>query len=46
MEVNFDIKNQQLPGAITGDIEGELEKLDPDKNTKASIVLNYTNYQF
>ena len=45
--VTFDIKSQELPGAMTGDLEdtGEDEKPKGEKS-KGSIVIYYSNYVF
>jgi hypothetical protein len=43
-QISFDVKNRSIPASLTGDIEGQAEKLDPDKISKAQVRILYSNY--
>jgi hypothetical protein len=49
INVNFNIENKQLPSLLTGDLEDyedtDLTELEKKENTKASIVIDYFNYE-
>ena len=44
--VTFDIKSQELPASMTGDVERQEEDRPKGEKTKGSIVIYYSNYVF
>ena len=44
--VTFDIKSQELPASMTGDVESQEEDRPKGEKTKGSIVIYYSNYVF
>jgi len=44
--VTFDIKSQELPASMTGDVESQEDKKPMGEKSKGSIVIYYSNYLF
>jgi hypothetical protein len=44
--VNFDIKNQELPATMTGDLEASGEEKPKGEKSKGKIEIYYSNYVF
>jgi hypothetical protein len=43
-QISFDVKNRTIPASLTGDVEGQTAKFDPDKISKALVKITYLNY--
>jgi hypothetical protein len=43
-QISFDVKNRSIPASLTGDIEGQTDKFDPEKLSKAMVKIVYLNY--
>jgi hypothetical protein len=43
-QFSFEIKNRSIPASLTGDIEGQADKFDPEKISRAMVKSIYSNY--